>query len=141
MDRRPVPLDSALSERMSKVRRRDTKPELNLRRELHARGLRYRIDRAPIAGIRSRADIVFASARVAIYVDGCFWHRCPEHSVAPKNNRAWWDAKLTANFERDRRTDRQLAEAGWTVVRVWEHEDPTKAADRVERVVRTRRCT
>jgi DNA mismatch endonuclease (patch repair protein) len=81
--------------------------------------------------MRRRADIVFGPAKVAVYVDGCFWHSCPLHATLPKNNRQWWSVKLAANVLRDRDTDRQLIEAGWRVVRVWEHEDPALAADRV----------
>ncbi len=119
--------------RMSRQRRRDTAPEMALRRELHRRGLRFFVDRAPIAGMRRRADLVFPRRHVAVYVDGCFWHRCPLHATAPKNNAEWWDAKLTANVRRDRDTDARLTDAGWIVVRVWEHEDATTAADRVQR--------
>ncbi len=86
--------------------------------------------------MRRRADIVFGPAKVAVYVDGCFWHSCPEHATVPKNNREWWVEKLAANVARDRDTDRQLREAGWEVVRVWEHEDMEVAADRVMRAVR-----
>ncbi len=87
-------------------------------------------------GVRRRADIVFGPAKVAVYVDGCFWHSCPEHATVPKNNREWWIEKLEANVARDRDTDRQLAEAGWQVIRVWEHEDMESAADRVMQLVR-----
>lgn len=117
--------------------RRDTKPELALRRELWRRGLRYRVDRPPIAGMRRRADIVFSRQRVAVFVDGCFWHRCPQHSTIPKANRAWWTEKLDRNVARDRDTDRRLLDAGWLVVRVWEHEAAAEAADRVEDAVRS----
>lgn len=117
--------------------RRDTKPELALRRELWRRGLRYRVDRPPIPGMRRRADLVFTRQRVAVFVDGCFWHRCPEHSTIPKANRAWWTEKLDRNVARDRDTDRRLRDTGWVVVRVWEHEPTAEAADRVERAVRS----
>ena len=122
---------------MSKLGRRDTLPELAIRSELHRRGLRFRVDRAPLSGLRSRADIVFGSARVAIYVDGCFWHSCPEHGTRPKSNAEWWEQKLKRNQERDAEIDRTLRENGWEVVRVWEHEDPVEAADRVEGTVRS----
>ncbi len=117
--------------------RRDTAPELALRREVWRRGLRYRVDVAPIRG-RRRADLVFTRAKVAVYVDGCFWHRCPVHATTPKANRAWWVAKLDANAARDRATDRDLDAAGWTVVRVWEHEQPAAAASRVLAAARAR---
>lgn len=116
---------------MQRQGRRDTKPEMLLRRALWARGLRYRVDRAPIPGMRRRADLVFGPSRVAVYVDGCFWHSCPEHATLPKNNREWWREKLAANVRRDRDTDRQLLEAGWQVVRIWEHEVAAHAVERV----------
>lgn len=124
---------------MSRLGRRDTTPELALRSELHRRGFRFRVDRAPVPGLRSRADIVFGPARVAVYVDGCFWHSCPEHGTRPKANADWWGRKLDRNQERDRETDRVLGEHGWEVVRIWEHEDPIEAADRVAKAVGRRR--
>jgi DNA mismatch endonuclease, patch repair protein len=123
---------------MSKLGRRDTAPELALRSELHRRGLRFRVDRPPLAGLRSRADIVFGRARVAVYVDGCFWHSCPEHGTSPKANAEWWEQKLKRNRDRDAETNRALRENGWEVVRIWEHEAPGEAADRVEGMVRAR---
>jgi DNA mismatch endonuclease (patch repair protein) len=77
-------------------------------------------------------------AKVAVYLDGCFWHSCPVHATTPKSNRQWWVDKLKANVTRDRDTDRRLTEAGWLALRVWEHEDPEVAADRIERLVRDR---
>lgn len=124
---------------MSRVARRDTRPEIALRRELHARGLRYRVDVPPVPDLRGRADILFRPARVAVYVDGCFWHSCAKHGVIPKSNREWWKAKLRATVKRDRATEEKLELLGWRVVRVWEHEDPVVAADRVEAAVRSRR--
>ncbi|MFF0815257.1 very short patch repair endonuclease [Rhodococcus sp. NPDC003318] len=138
MAMRPVPDSASTRDRMSAQRRRDTVPELALRRELHRRGRRYRVDRAPLPGIRRRADLVFPVAKVAVFVDGCFWHRCPVHATAPKNNAQWWADKLDANVVRDRDTDARLTAAGWAVVRVWEHEDPITAADAVEMVLRSR---
>ncbi|MGK8521520.1 very short patch repair endonuclease [Nocardia asteroides] len=134
MSRRPA-TDPATSARMARQRRTGTDPELALRRELHRRGLRYYVDRAPIRGQRRRADLVFPRRRVAVYVDGCFWHRCPRHATDPKNNAEWWAAKLAGNVARDRATDAALLAAGWHVVRVWEHEDPVDAADRVQAVL------
>ncbi len=119
--------------------RRDTKPEMDLRRALWRNGLRYRVDRSPLKGMRRRADLVFGPAKVAVYVDGCFWHSCPDHATIPKNNRDWWIEKLEANVRRDRDTDRQLEEAGWLGIRVWEHEDIEEAAERVSAAVRARR--
>lgn len=134
---RPTASSPVIKTRMERQRRRDTKPELELRRELWRRGLRYRVDRAPIKGLsRRRADLVFRRARVAVFVDGCFWHGCSEHGTLPKANAAWWRAKIEANRARDADTDRVLAESGWRSLRVWEHEDPQRAASRVERAVR-----
>ena len=123
---------------MSKLGRRDTLPERAIRSELHRRGFRFRVDRAPLPGLRSRADIVFGPARVAVYVDGCFWHSCPEHATEPKANAEWWEQKLRRNRERDAATNRALRENGWEVVRIWEHEDPVAAADRVEALLKKR---
>ncbi len=103
---------------------------------MHSRGLRYRVDTPAVKGLRGRADILFPRPRVAVYVDGCFWHSCPTHGVLPRGNREWWRQKLAATVKRDRTTDATLKELGWEVVRVWEHEDPTVAADRIEAVVR-----
>ena len=130
--------DAATSARMAKQRRRDTELEVALRRELHRVGLRYFVDKAPLPGMRRRADVVFPRRLVAVYVDGCFWHSCPQHATHPKNNAQWWADKLAANVARDRDTDRRLAEAGWTVVRIWEHEDPVIASERVVEAVRQR---
>ncbi len=133
------PTDRTTSTRMAKQRRRDTEAELSLRRILHARGLRYRVN-APLPGLpRRRADLTFPTQQVAVFVDGCFWHGCPQHKTAPKNNAAWWALKLARNVERDRETDSHLANLGWTVVRIWEHEDPEVAALKVEAAVRPKR--
>lgn len=117
---------------------RDTPAELALRSALHIRGLRYRVDFPPLEGTRRRADLVFRGARVAVVVDGCFWHYCPEHGSLPKTNRDWWADKLERTRARDADTDERLATSGWVSVRIWEHEDVQEAADRVERVVRSR---
>jgi DNA mismatch endonuclease (patch repair protein) len=112
--------------------RRDTAAELAVRSELHGRGLRYRVDVPPLKGIRRRADVVFIGARVAVFIDGCFWHGCPEHATWPRHNAAFWRAKIETNRQRDRDTDRRLGEAGWGIVRAWEHEAPCGVADRIE---------
>jgi DNA mismatch endonuclease (patch repair protein) len=132
----PSPAKSA---EMSRVGRRDTAPEVALRSELHRRGFRFRVDRAAAADVRSRADLIFGPARLAVYVDGCFWHSCPEHATKPRSNVEFWEQKLKRNRERDREIDRLLRERGWEVLRVWEHEDPVDAADRVETALRSRR--
>lgn len=134
----PSASSPAIERRMKSQRRRDTKAELSLRSELWRRGLRYRVD-VKVVGRRRRVDIAFTRAKVAVFVDGCFWHRCPEHGSLPKANRAWWTEKLEANERRDRDADTELVAAGWLVIRVWEHEDPIEAADCIEAAVRTRR--
>ena len=128
-----------LSERMSTFPRRDTAPELELRRELWRRGLRYRVDRPLDGKRRRRADLTFVGPKVVVFVDGCFWHGCPEHGTSPKANAEWWAEKLARNVSRDADTDEYLTSQGWTVLRFWEHEDVLAAADQVERVVSARR--
>lgn len=124
--------------RMAAQRRRDTRPEIELRQELHRRGLRFRVDH-PLPGIpRRRADIVFPRARLAVFVDGCFWHDCPVHGTRPKARAQWWVEKLRRNVERDLDTDRRLVEVGWSVLRFWEHDAPSSSADEVEAVYRRR---
>jgi DNA mismatch endonuclease (patch repair protein) len=123
--------DAATSARMARVRNRDTAAELAVRRELHRRGRRYFVQRAILPG-RRRPDIVFPRAKVAVFVDGCFWHSCPRHATRPKTNGTWWAEKLARNVARDRQTDADLEAAGWRVVRVWEHEPATSAADVIE---------
>ena len=120
-------------------RSRDTKPEIALRRALHAAGLRYRVCARPVPGLRSTADIVFRSARVAVEVRGCFWHGCPEHLKLSDRNRAYWTQKIARNRERDRTTEAAWRDAGWEVIVVWEHDDFIAAAQRVEETVRCRR--
>ena len=123
---------------MSRLRRRDTLPELSLRRELHRRGLRYRLQQKVPGNNRRTIDIALIRARVAVYVDGCFWHGCTDHLQPPKNNSPWWEWKLDDTRRRDADTDAELLRAGWVVVRVWEHETAKAAADRVEAVWRAR---
>jgi DNA mismatch endonuclease, patch repair protein len=103
---------------MSRIKGKDTKPELCLRKALWALGLRYRLG----AGVAGRPDMVFKSAKVAIFVDGCFWHRCPRHGVMPKHNRDFWRKKIEGNVERDRRVNDRLRGEGWKVLRFWEHD-------------------
>lgn len=102
-------------------------------------GSRYRVAARPLKPVRRTADLVFRSAMVAVFVDGCFWHRCPDHGTDPQTNSDYWGPKLERNVERDRQTDALLTNAGWLSVRVWEHEDPIAAARRVARIVRRRR--
>lgn len=117
---------------MRRTKRTGTGCEMALRKELHSRGYRYLVDTTPPGtNRRRRADLVFRRERVAVFVDGCFWHSCPVHVHLPKANRAWWTVKLASICARDRDTDEQLTAVGWLVVRVWEHEPPVAAADRV----------
>jgi DNA mismatch endonuclease, patch repair protein len=113
---------------MKANRRTDTKPELALRSALHALGYRYRKDfRLDLPARRVRPDIAFTARKVAVFIDGCFWHACPDHGSKPKNNEWYWSPKLARNVERDRAADAALAQAGWTVVRLWEHVPVTEA--------------
>lgn len=130
MSKRPQASSPDALKRMQSTRRRDTEPEIALRRILHSRGLRFRVDCSVIPGAR-RVDIAFMRAKVAVFVDGCFWHLCPLHRTFPKANAAWWNEKLRANRRRDLDTNRKLKKAGWCVKRVWEHESPEAAAKRV----------
>lgn len=122
--------------RMQAVRQRDTRPELALRAELHRLGLRYRVGIPPLPNLRRRADVVFPRARVAVFVDGCFWHGCPIHGTTPKRNSQWWTSKIETNKARDADTDKRLHEEGWTVLRFWEHDDPIEAAQIIAHHVR-----
>ena len=135
--RKAVPGDS--SARMSAQATRDTGPEVALRSELHSRGLRFRIHRRPVGRLRREADLIFPRERVAVFVDGCFWHGCPKHATWPQRNSEFWRAKIEGNQRRDRETDEMLKQEGWLSVRVWEHEHVREAADRLEVLVRTLR--
>jgi DNA mismatch endonuclease (patch repair protein) len=110
-------------------RRRDTVPELLVRRGLHAAGYRFRVDHPLIIDRRRRGDIVLTRRRAAVFIDGCFWHGCPQHHVPPRSNPEYWRSKVAANRARDRDTDARLIAAGWTVHRHWEHEDPAVVID------------
>lgn len=123
--RTPVPLNGLVSAQMQRMPRSSTGPELALRRALHRLGVRFRVNYTDLPG---RPDIVFTRAKVAVFVDGCFWHRCPVHGTLPKNNAQWWADKLERNVQRDREKDQALAQLGWMAVHVWEHEDPVEAA-------------
>ncbi|WP_079281272.1 very short patch repair endonuclease [Mycobacteroides abscessus] len=117
--------------RMSRQRRRDTRPELLIRRLLHSRGIRYRVNTRPAPGLRCNPDIAWRGLRLAVFVDGCFWHSCPQHATRPKANEEWWAQKLVRNVKRDRRIDEELKAHGWTVLRFWEHEEPVSVADAI----------
>lgn len=121
------------SKNMAACRRRDTGAEIALRRALHARGLRYRVDvPVRVGSCRARPDVVFTRARVAVYVHGCFWHGCPDgHRGTPKTNAAFWGPKIQRTRERDAAQVRALRDANWNVLVFWEHDDPETAADLV----------
>jgi DNA mismatch endonuclease (patch repair protein) len=116
-------------------RSRDTAPELALRHAVHRLGLRYRVATRPIKSIRRTADLVFPRKRVVVFLDGCFWHGCPAHFRMPLTHVEYWEAKIGSNKARDAVLDMQLGEAGWVVIRVWAHEDPSDAAERIRRAI------
>ncbi len=120
---------------MQRQARKDTNPELELRKLLYARGLRYRVGLKVPGMPRRSIDIAFTSVKVAVFVDGCFWHGCPEHGTWPAANGEWWRNKILKNQARDLDTTQHLFSMGWTVCRVWEHEAPIDAASRVENAV------
>jgi len=129
------PSSPGVSARMSRQRSKDTGAELAVRRLLHAAGLRYRVE-YPVPGMaRRRIDVAFTRTRVAVLIDGCFWHGCPEHATRPKANAEWWREKLDRNMARDRETTEHLIARGWTVLRFWEHESPDTVAARVAATV------
>ncbi|MFP5375862.1 MAG: very short patch repair endonuclease [Acidimicrobiia bacterium] len=123
---------------MQKQRSKDTTVELAVRRALHRLGLRYRVHRQPLPTLRRTADVVFGRARVAVFVDGCFWHGCPHHGHVPSASAWYWPAKIERNRRRDLDTSRRLEEAGWLAIRVWEHEAPDDAATRIAALVAQR---
>jgi len=114
---------------------RDTKPELAVRRHLHAMGLRYRVSFRPEPQLRRSADIVFPRLHVAVFIDGCYWHACPEHGTVSRANATYWSDKLARNVARDADTTTRLQKAGWTVLRFWEHEDPARVAASIAQTV------
>ncbi|MGW1840660.1 very short patch repair endonuclease [Streptomyces sp. NPDC002067] len=120
---------------MSRQARKDTGPELAVRRMLYAAGHRYRLHRRVPGLPRRTIDIAFPGIKLAVFLDGCFWHGCPEHATRPKANADWWREKLAGNVARDRDTTEHLVAEGWTVLRFWEHEDPSTVAERVARAV------
>ena len=120
-------------------RGRDTQPELAVRRFVHAAGLRYRVDSRPIPTINRRADMVFAGSKIAVFIDGCFWHGCPDHHTVARSNAEYWAAKVDSNRARDLDTNRRLLAEGWKVLRFWEHEDPSRVATSIVTAVRKAR--
>jgi DNA mismatch endonuclease (patch repair protein) len=126
---------------MRSVRQRNNQNEMMLRSALYHLGARFRVHKRIIPGHTRTADVVFARIKVAVFVDGCFWHSCPRHNSLPKANRGWWKAKLAANVKRDRHSDLVLRRGGWRVIRVWEHEDVENAARRILKIARSRRSS
>jgi DNA mismatch endonuclease (patch repair protein) len=133
------PSSLGVSARMSRQASRDTAPEVAVRRLLHAAGHRYRLHR-PVPGLPRRTiDIVFPGPKIAVFLDGCFWHGCPQHATHPKANAEWWRTKLDRNIARDIETTARLTDQGWTVLRFWEHEDPVDVAAAIRAAVVSRR--
>ena len=133
----PVASSDAVAERMRRNRSADTRLELSVRSALHRSGLRFRKGLQIAAGdVRVRPDIVFTRARLAVFLDGCFWHGCPQHGTRPRHNSTYWSTKLGRNEARDRRVNRALTDAGWTVLRFWEHEPVARVVEEVGRVLR-----
>ena len=128
-----------VSQRMACVRKKGTRCEIELRRVLHACGLRYRVQAPLLSKPRRVVDVVFPTARIAVFVDGCFWHGCPEHTSWPKTNADFWRSKIETNRARYADTDQRLGSLGWKTIRVWEHENPEDAAARIAKLVKTRR--
>ena len=125
------PVVAHVRRRMASTRTRDTKPELALRRVLHARGLRYRVNARVVPGLRRTVDVAFPRQKVAVLVDGCFWHGCPVHYTEPKTRAEFWREKIANNVARDADTTVRLQAEGWVVLRCWEHERPLDVAERV----------
>ncbi|WP_084258535.1 very short patch repair endonuclease [Saccharomonospora iraqiensis] len=123
------PRNATVSRQMSRMPRKNTKPEVLLRRELHRRGMRFRVHLSTLPG---KPDLALTRARLAVFIDGCFWHACPEHGTLPRNNREWWRAKLDGNVRRDRDKDSALQDLGWHPLHVWEHTPVTQAADEIQ---------
>lgn len=124
---------------MQANRSKDTAPELAVRRLLHAQGLRYRVNTRPLKQVRRTADIVFGPTKTVVFIDGCFWHACPEHYSEPRANTAYWRPKIARNVERDEQINQMLADAGWHVLRFWSHEASVDVAREISKVVGERR--
>ncbi|MYQ51352.1 DNA mismatch endonuclease Vsr [Streptomyces sp. SID4941] len=129
------PSSPSVSARMSRQARRDTAPEVAVRKLLHASGYRYRLNERVPHMSRRTIDIAFTRAKVAVFLDGCFWHGCPDHATRPKSNAEWWRQKLDKNMARDAETTAHLVSEGWTVLRFWEHQPPAQVAEVVAEVV------
>ena len=129
----------AVRKTMQGNRSRDTRAELAVRRRLHAEGFRYLVNARPVADLRRTADIVFRGSKVAVFIDGCYWHGCPDHFKPPATNVTYWRDKIARNRARDLDTRIRLESRGWRVLRFWEHENPAAAAQQIRSVVTERR--
>lgn len=134
------PSSPEASRRMARIRQKGTSAELALRRQLYGRGIRYRVDFEVLRRPRRVADIAFPGLRIAVFVDGCFWHGCPEHATWPKNNSDFWRQKIEANRLRDMDTNERLKNDGWLVLRFWEHEPADMAASAVEDAITNKKA-
>ena len=139
----PKPINALSTKKMRANRRADTKPEMQIRSLLHRQGLRFRKDyliRLP-SGRNVHADIAFTKSRIAVFIDGCFWHSCPVHGTIPKSNKDYWHPKLMSNVKRDKAINCELRNANWKVIRLWTHVPPEKAVNTIiEAVHHSRSC-
>ena len=131
----PNPSSEAAHNRMKAVKSKNTAPEKAVRSALHRMGLSFRVDERPIKDLNRKADILFRSVMVAVFIDGCFWHGCPIHGTKSKTNAEFWEQKIKRNKERDRDTDKRLKAEGWKVIRIWEHEDSEQAAQKIYKII------
>ena len=137
----PPASDECTRRRMTSTRRQDTSAEIAVSAALDKLGLTYETNLRPLDSLRAKADMVFTAARVAVFVDGCFWHGCPYHRTIPRANGDWWRQKIERTRLRDSETTRRLSDAGWLAIRVWEHDDPVRAAAKIRRTVQLRHAT
>ena len=133
-----IPTSTKVSARMSRLPRRDTLPELAIRHLVHQAGLRYIVDARPVPSLHRRADLVFRGPKIAAFVDGCYWHGCPDHCRLSGQNLGYWTSKIDTNRQRDADTDRRLTDEGWEVFRAWTHECPEEVAAALIELVRSR---
>ena len=138
MGETPKPSSEAARNRMRAAKSRDTEAEMKVRRLLHSMGLRYRVDYLVLTKPRRKADIAFTRAKVAVFIDGCFWHGCPKHGTSAKANAEFWRNKIQTNKERDLDTNKRLKKEGWLIIRAWEHEEPEKVASKIASKVSAR---
>ena len=135
VDQKLTPPANRVRLQMQAQKTTGTKIEMRVRRGLHALGIRFRVDRRPLPEHKFRGDIVWQGRRLVVFLDGCFWHGCPEHGTTPKSNTQWWQSKIETNRTRDRRVDELLRSHGWTVLRFWEHEDESAVIEAIVREI------